>query len=121
MRRLLDAFALFGSLGTLLCCALPALFVALGMGAAVAGAVSAFPELVWLSERKAYLFAGCAVLLAISGYLRWRVRSMPCPTDPRLAAACGDARGWSAWVYWISAGVFAVAVFFAYVGPWLFF
>lgn len=117
MKRILDGLALFGSLGTLFCCALPALFVALGMGAAVAGAVSAVPQLVWLSERKGFLFSACALMLVLSGYLRWRVRYAACPTDPALAAACRETRGWTAWVYWISVGIFAVAVFFAYVAP----
>ena len=40
------ARALFTSFGTLICFALPALFVALGMGAAVAGIVSAVPQLI---------------------------------------------------------------------------
>ena len=35
---------------TLLCCALPALLVALGAGAVLATAVSVFPQLVWVSE-----------------------------------------------------------------------
>ncbi len=121
MKRLLSALSLFGSLSTLLCCALPALFVSLGMGAAVAGMVTAVPQLVWLSERKGALFLGCGVMLAIAGALQWRARNEACPIDPKLAEACRETRGWSGVVYWISVAVFAVGVFFAYVAPRLFF
>jgi hypothetical protein len=120
-RPFLSALSLFGSVGTLLCCALPTLFVALGMGATVAGAVSAFPQLVWLSEKKAYLFVGCALLLAFAGWLQWRARREPCPLDPKLAAACGSARRWSLGVYLGSLALFTIGVFFAYLGPMLLF
>ncbi len=121
MKKLFASLSLFTSLGTLLCCALPTLFVVLGMGAVVAGAVTAFPQLVWLSERKSYLFAGAGLLLALAGWLQWRARMEACPIDPALAEACRDARGWSFWVYWVSVGVYLVGLFFAYVGPWLLF
>lgn len=121
MRKILNTLSLFGSVGTLFCCALPTLFVALGMGATVAGLVSSVPQMVWLSERKGYLFVGCGLMLAFSGWLQWRARNEPCPIDPKLAAACRDARGWSFWVYWISVSLFGVGVFFAYVGPYILF
>ena len=44
------------SSGTLVCCALPALFVTVGAGAALSSLVSAVPQLVWLSENKEPLF-----------------------------------------------------------------
>lgn len=45
------------SLGTLLCCALPALLVLLGLGAAVASVLSSLPWLVTLSRRNAWVLA----------------------------------------------------------------
>ena len=44
--------SLFASSSTLICCALPALLVALGAGAALSSLVSAVPQLVVLSEHK---------------------------------------------------------------------
>ena len=67
---------------TLVCCALPALLVAIGAGAALAGLVSAFPAIVWLSESKAAVFGVAIVALAIAGLLQWRTRGAPCPADP---------------------------------------
>ena len=40
--------ALFASTGTLVCCALPAVLVALGAGAALSSLVAVFPQIVWL-------------------------------------------------------------------------
>jgi mercuric ion transport protein len=50
--KALAIVSLFASTGTLLCCALPALLVTLGLGAVVAGAVSSVPWLVPLSRNK---------------------------------------------------------------------
>jgi hypothetical protein len=49
-----EALTIIRSLSTLLCCALPALLLALGAGAVVASAVAAVPQLVWRSEHKTH-------------------------------------------------------------------
>ena len=54
---------LLASTATLVCCVLPAVLVSLGAGAVLAGLVSAFPPLVWLSEHKAGVFAVAAYCL----------------------------------------------------------
>lgn len=51
----------------LLCCALPALLVSLGLGAAVAGLTSELPWLVELSRHKEWVFAVSAIMLALAG------------------------------------------------------
>ncbi len=117
MKKILSIFSLFGSLSTLLCCALPTLFVALGMGATVAGVVSAVPQLVWLSQHKNFLFSFCAVMLFLAGILQWQAKRQACPIDPKLAEACKEARGWNFYSYWISVAIFSVGLFFAYIGP----
>jgi hypothetical protein len=80
--------ALLASSGTLVCCVLPAVMVALGAGAALAGLVSALPQLVWLSEHKALVFGAAAILLTVAALSVWRARRLPCPSDPRQAATC---------------------------------
>ncbi len=119
--RAASLLSLFTSGGTLICCALPALLVALGAGAALAGLVSAVPALVWLSERSAWVFAGAGLMLALAGWLQWRARFEPCPTDPALAATCMRTRRVSAWVYGISVLIYLVGAFFAFAAPLLFF
>lgn len=84
--------ALVASSGTLICCVLPAVMVALGAGAALAGLVTAVPQLIWLSEHKAGVFSLAFVMLALSGLLLWRARSLPCPADPALAHTCARLR-----------------------------
>jgi hypothetical protein len=116
MREKLSAwFSLFASSGTLVCCALPALFVALGFGAAFAGLVEAVPQMVWLSEHKGAVFAIGAVMLTIAGYLQWRARFDPCPVDPRLAAACMSGRRWSRRIFLLAVVIYAIGAFFAFV------
>jgi len=109
--------ALFASAGTLVCCALPALLVTIGAGAVLASAVSAVPQLVWLSEHKLAVFATAAVLLSAAGVLQWRARAAPCPSDPALASACARARRMSRGVYFASLGLFAIGGWFAFVAP----
>ena len=109
--------SLLASGGTLVCCALPALFVSLGLGAALAGLVTAVPALVWVSEHKAPVFGVAAVLLAAAGMLQWRLRTAPCPIDPVLRQACLRTRRWSRWVWAAAVVLFVVGAFFAFVAP----
>jgi hypothetical protein len=111
--------SLFASGSTLLCCALPALMVAVGAGASLAGLVSNFPSLVWLSENKEWSFGVSTMLLGIAGYLQWRSRFAPCPIEPLLAAACMRTRKLSLKVYLFSVALFSIGVFFAYIAPYL--
>ena len=111
--------SLFASSSTLLCCALPALLVALGAGAVMSSLVSAVPQLVWLSEHKEGLFSFAGLMLAASGYLQWRNRFAPCPVDPALRDACLRTRRLSMWVWVASVCIYAVGGWFAFVQPWL--
>jgi uncharacterized iron-regulated membrane protein len=108
---------LLASSGTLVCCVLPAVMVALGAGAALAGLVTAVPQLVWLSEHKAGVFGIASAMLAISGALLWRARRLPCPSDPSLARACVRLRTASVLLWWTAAVCMLVGATFAFVLP----
>ena len=108
---------LLASTTTLVCCVLPAVLVSLGAGAVLAGLVSSFPQLVWLSEHKAGVFAIAGVLLAASGVMIWRARSLPCPADPAAARTCTRLRTLSATLYTVSALAFVAGALFAFVLP----
>lgn len=110
----LAGLALFTSLGTLICCALPAALVAVGAGAVMAGLVTAVPGLVVLSEHKGVIFIVAGVLLAAAAVARYVVRDAPCPTDPAQAMACGRLRRWGGIMLAVSAAVYAVGFLFAY-------
>jgi hypothetical protein len=117
--RSLTWLTLFTSAGTLICCALPALLVALGAGATLASLATNVPQLVWISEHKDLVFGLAGVMLAIAGAMQWRARTLPCPTDPALARACTQTRRASFRVYAFAVVVFAVGGLFAYVAPLL--
>lgn len=111
--------SLFATSGTLVCCALPALLVALGAGAALSSLVSIFPQVVWLSEHKEAVFAGAGLMMAGSGALQWRNRHAPCPTDPALRDACLRTRKTSKVLYIASVALYLIGGWFAFVQPWL--
>ena len=108
---------LLASGGTLVCCVLPAVMVALGAGAALAGLVTAVPQLIWLSEHKVLVFGVAAVMLALSGALLWQARTLPCPIDPGAAAACRRLRAVSTTLWWVAAFAIATGAVFAFVLP----
>lgn len=108
---------LVASTGTLVCCVLPAVMVSLGAGAALAGLVTAVPQLVWLSDHKALVFGVAGGMLGLSGAMLWRARSLPCPADPRLAAACRTLRCWSVVLWAVAAVMCTAGAVFAFLLP----
>jgi hypothetical protein len=111
--------ALLASGGTLVCCVLPAVMVALGAGAALAGLVTAVPQLIWLSEHKAGVFGLAFAMLGVSGAMLWRARRLPCPSDPALARACTRLRNASIGLWWVAVACTALGAMFAFVLPGL--
>lgn len=116
---LLPAISLFTSFGTLMCCALPALFVSLGMGAVLAGLVADYPGITFISKHKMVVFISAAVLIILSGIMLYNARNLPCPADPKKAAACAKLRKVSIWIYYFSVAVFITGFFFAFIAEYL--
>lgn len=114
---IVPAISLFLSAGTLICCALPALFITLGMGAALAGFITAFPQIAWLSAYKIYIFSAAGIMLAVGGYMQWRAKDLPCPADPIKAKACAHIRRLSLYIYAFSLIAFSTGLFFAFIAP----
>jgi hypothetical protein len=109
--------SLFASSSTLVCCAIPALLVALGAGAALSSLVSIFPQVVWLSEHKEALFGFAGLMMIGSGALQWRSRSAPCPIDPALRYACLKTRKTASVLYSVSVVIYLIGGWFAFVQP----
>lgn len=120
-QTILPLFSLFTSVGTLLCCALPALLVTIGMGAAVAGLIGTAPWITAVSDYKEALFAVGAVLIIVSAYLQWQARLAPCPADPLKAKACNRLRKISWIILGIAALLYVVGFFFAFIAIHIFF
>jgi hypothetical protein len=116
-----STLSLFTSASTLICCALPALLVTLGAGAALASLTSSFPQLVWISRHKVEVFSFATVMLSAAGYLQWRARHAPCPLDKDLAAACTRQRRISKYIYFFSLSMYAIGGFFAFIAPRIFY
>lgn len=114
---ILSAATLLSSAGTLVCCVLPAILVALGAGAALAGIVTAVPQLVWLSEHKPLVFGIAFVLLIASGGATWFSRRIACPTGPVAAQSCQRLRRINLALYGVALVSFAVGLTFAFVLP----
>ncbi|HET9473680.1 MAG TPA: hypothetical protein VFO82_07285 [Steroidobacteraceae bacterium] len=110
---------LLASTATLLCCVLPAVLISIGAGATLIALVSSFPQLVWLSEHKGWVFSLAASLLLISGVLIWRARYLPCPADPVAARQCARIRRLNAAVYGVAILSFGTGASFAYLLPLL--
>jgi hypothetical protein len=111
--------ALFASSSTLICCALPALLVSLGAGAALASLVAVFPQIVWISENKEIIFLISTLLMVIGGIVQWRNRYAPCPIDPKLRQACLKTRKVSLGIYLMSLVLLIIGGWFAFIQPLL--
>lgn len=106
--------ALFASTGTLICCALPIVFVSLSLGATVAAISSSVPFLVALSLHKGWVFLVSAMLLASSGWLLFRA-GRACPADPQLAVLCDRALLWNRQIFRAAVAIWSVGFFAAYL------
>jgi hypothetical protein len=116
----LSYFSLFTSLSTLLCCALPSLLVLFGLGASVASILSSMPWLIILSGHKGWTFAVSGILIALSFvnlyYIAPCLQMRRCSPDD--STACEDASSLSKALLWVSASVYTVGFFVAFVlGP----
>ena len=111
--EMLAGLALFASLGTLLCCALPITLVTLGFGSTVAALTMELPALSQLSALKTWLFGVSGVLLAL-GWLMLRMDTV-CPADPDLAEKCATGRARARIILWIALVTWMTGTFFAYL------
>jgi hypothetical protein len=113
--------SLFTSFSTLICCALPALLVTLGMGASLAGLVTIFPWIVIISKLKIQIFLIAGLLLIISSYLCWKGRNAPCPSDPIQAKICSKLRVINLIILLFSLVIYLTGFFFAFLAVDIFY
>lgn len=105
-KRVATSFSLVAGLSTLTCCALPALFISLGLGATLASIVSTMPWLIVLSQHKSIVFSVAIISLAIAAVLHWRARNQSCPIGGFQAKYCGVFKRFS----WAILGLSAIAI-----------
>jgi len=109
--------SVLASASTLVCCTIPAILVLLGAGSVLAGLVSTFPGIVWLSENKLLVFGIATLMMLAAGVAQHHADRLPCPVDPALAAACTANRQRARWLFRISLGLLLVGAMFAFVLP----
>lgn len=110
-------FSLFASSSTLICCALPSLFVVLGAGASFASLLTVFPFLIVLSQYKLAISLTALTTIALAGFAHYKTAHLPCPADPELGRACLQSRRLARLVYYVSVSIFAFATIFTYLVP----
>jgi hypothetical protein len=115
VRGLLSWAGLFGSLGTLLCCAIPSTLVLLGFGATLASFLGNFPQLIWLSENKGLVFGFSALMLLLSFLGQSYAKAQACPIDKK--EDCQKAKDWSKPLFLFSLGINVIGSFYAFVLP----
>ena len=109
--------SLFASSSTLICCALPSLFVVIGAGASFASLITVFPFLMVLSQYKSWITMFALLIIFIAGYVNYKTYYMPCPADPELGKVCMKTRKQSRYVYYFSVVLFIFATTFTYIIP----
>jgi hypothetical protein len=114
-KKVIGWFGLFSSFGTLLCCAIPSTLVLLGFGATLVSFLGSFPQLIWLSENKGYVFSISFLMLAISYVAQKYSETQVCPVDKK--ENCEETKDWSRPLFWISFGINLVGAFYAFVLP----
>ena len=109
----LPFLSLLTSISTLLCCALPALLVSVGLGATLAGLFSNMPWITKLSDYKAIIFTVSGLLLLVAAFVQYLSRNS-CPADPAKGRICMKLKKVNIIVLAIAAIFYFVGLFFAY-------
>ena len=122
--RLPAYLSLFASFSTLLCCALPSVFVLFGLGATVASVLSTLPWLVALSRHRAWVFGISGLLIALDAVYVYRFVPTLARPDARCPpgdeSACATASRFSRRVLLASAILYCIGFLVAFaLGPLL--
>ena len=118
----LSLLSLFSSFGTLICCALPALLVTIGMGASLISIFSIFPWITIISDHKIFVFIVSGFFLLCGFTYRYIINdSSTCPTDPNEARVCANLKKVNSVILFFSLILYSVGLFFAFFAADLFF
>jgi len=118
----LSILSLFTSFGTLVCCALPALLVTLGMGASLISILGIFPWITVISEQKKIVFIISGIFLSL-GFVNQYINniSSSCPTDENEARICKNLKKVNWIILFFSSILYIVGLFFAFFAAGIFY
>lgn len=117
-QNLSSFFQLFTSLATLICCALPVLLVALGLGAVVASTISAVPFLITLSKNKDWVFLIAFLVMGINYYMLYGRKRRACKVKIKsegTETACDVASRWNKVLFWVTIVILSISSFKVYL------
>jgi len=114
-KKTISTITFLTSFSTLFCCALPALFIALGAGATFAGLVSIAPGIMIFAKYKTVTFAFGGIMLILGGFFRWKEKNKACSLNNKNPQLCSKIKKISKYVYWISVIFYLIGFYFAYV------
>ena len=114
MNKFFGWLSLFTSFGTLICCAIPSMLVLLGLGSVLAGFLGEYPQFIWLSENKAWIF-GLSLTMLLSAQVLQRLSIKKDCTD----GYCEVTKGWAKPIWWASLMINLFGIFWAFVLPQL--
>lgn len=125
IRKLFDFLGLFTSISSIFCCALPAIFVAIGFGATFVSLINLIPQLIWFSENKNIVFIFGGVMLLINWPLVMQTRVTSCEIDMKeagdsskgLNSICEESKKRSKTIYFLSLVFYATGLLFAFILP----
>lgn len=112
LKELTKYAGLFTSFGTLICCAIPSTLVLLGFGASLASFLGEWPQLIWLSENKEWVFGASFLMLGLS---YWSQKSSVCPIDKK--EACEGFKRWANPIFIVTLIINIIGSFYAFVLP----
>ena len=115
LKKFLSFLTLFTSFSTLICCAIPALLVSLGLGASLVSAISIFPQLTWISEHKTVVFVLAGLMLIVAIVMSFKSNNTACPIDKEQAKACTTSKRFSKAILIISTLIYLIGMFFAFL------
>ena len=116
---LTQILVLFASSSALICCAIPALLVAIGATGALISLFSNIPFLITISENKEMVFTISGLLIIIAFWTQRKDEIDSCELDDKLMMSCNNLKKINKIMLNSSLFIYLVGLFFAFFAKYL--
>ena len=116
---LTQILVLFASSSTLVCCAIPALLVAIGATGALISLFSNIPFLITISENKEIVFIISGLLIITAFWTQRKDEIDSCELDDSLTMSCNNLKKINKKILYSSLFIYLVGLFFAFFAKYL--
>ena len=113
--NLFSGLTAIASMGTLICCALPAFLVFIGAGSLLSVFISFFPLFPMISQYKIEIFVTSLIIILLAGIAQLYTKKLPCPADETQALSCRKIRGRSLQLFIASIFLYVTGFYFAFL------